>query len=180
MRLALDLLLQIPQFDAILLFHGRRQRIHVAGAVILVDVEAGRPDDRALPGLPAYQFPGLFRVLELHEYLDAGVGDHLLRPFGVGLKDARVVLGSHNGGETQAAPLCQHQLKARRHNGRVLVHDAEVRPDADSVRGQGFQHVGGVALYIRAEANGAGVADGGKTDFAEAGEFGRGFFQRRQ
>ena len=27
-----------------------------------------------------------------------------------------------------------------------------------------------------AKANGAGVADGGKTDFAEAGEFGRGFF----
>ena len=118
--------------------------------------------------------------MHFHENFDGRICHHLLCAFLVSLHDACIVLGGDNGGYAEAAPLCQHDFKAGRNDSRVLVHDAQVRPDAYGISGQGFQHISGVAFDIRAEANGAGVADGGKTDFAEAGEFGGSFFQRRQ
>ena len=98
----------------------------------------------------------------------------------IGLENARVILACHNGRNAQPPALGQHHLKARRHDGRVFVHNAQVRPNADGVRGQGFQGVGGITFNLSAKPHGTGIADSRQTDLAETRQFRRGFFQRRQ
>ena len=110
--------------------------------------------------LSAYQFPCLFRVLHLHEDFYRRIGDHLLRAFLVSLHDACIVLRGYNGGDAEAAPLCQHDFKARRNNGGVFIHNAQIRANAYGISRQGFQHVRRVAFDMSAKAHGAGITDG--------------------
>ena len=180
MGFAFDLFLQVAQDDAVFLFHGGVHGVAVTCAYFFVDVEAGGAEDGALAGLSPYEFPGFFRVLHFHEDFYGGVGHHLLRAFFVRFQNTGVILGGDDGGYAETAPLCQHDLKAGGDDGRIFIHDAQIRADAHSVRGQGFQHVGGVAFNMCAEAHGTGVAYGGEADFSEAGQFCGGFFQRRQ
>lgn len=133
-----------------------------------------------MSGLSAQQFPGFFGILHLHEDFDAGIGNHLLRSLLVSFKDARIILTGHNGGDAQPAPLSEDNLKSGSDNGRILVHDAEVRPYAYGICGQRLQHIGGITFDTRPKTHGAGIANGGKTDFSEALKFGGSLFQRRQ
>ena len=180
MGFALDLFLKVAQIHAIFFFHRGVHGVRVGGTGLVLDREAGRAHHRALPGLAAYEFPCFFGVLHFHERLNTGVGHHLLCALFIGLENARVILTGHNGRNAQPPALGQHHLKARRHNGRVFIHNAEVRPNADGIRGQSFQGVGGIAFNLSAKAHSAGIANGRQTDLAETRQLRRGFFQRRQ
>ena len=92
MCFALYLFLQIAQDNAVFLFNCGIHGVTVIGTDLFIDIETCGTQDSALPCLPAYQFPCLFRVLQFHENFYGRIGDHLLCAFLVGFQNTGVVL----------------------------------------------------------------------------------------
>ena len=89
---ALYLFLQIAQDNAVFLFHRGGIGVAIVGTDLLIDVESCCSEDSALPRLPAYQFPCLFRILHSHEHFQTSIRHHLLCAFLVGFQKTGVVL----------------------------------------------------------------------------------------